>query len=83
MRLDKKGFSTPEDTWFRTSLKDWACDILGSRSLAERGFVRPEAVKALFERHLTGTVDESSVLWRIINVELWARIFLDSRQNRL
>jgi asparagine synthase (glutamine-hydrolysing) len=76
-RLDKKGFSTPEDIWFRTSLRDWAADILRSPSLAQRGWVQPCEVLRLFDRHAAGAVNESVLLWRILNVELWARMFLD------
>ena len=79
IRMDKKGFSTPEDQWFRTSLRDWAREILHSRTLAERGFVAPGAAQAVFERHVAGEVNESVLIWRILNVELWARTFLDGQ----
>lgn len=78
-RLDKKGFSTPEDVWFRTSLRDWALEILRSPSLAARGWINQCEVLRIFERHLAGQANESVFIWRIVNVELWARLFLDSQ----
>ncbi|HVA92567.1 MAG TPA: asparagine synthase (glutamine-hydrolyzing) [Chloroflexota bacterium] len=76
-RRDKKGFSTPEDTWFRTSLSSWVADILLSPSFARRGFVDPAFASALFEEHKSGRVNQSTLLWRLLSVELWARAFLD------
>ena len=76
-RLDKKGFSTPEDTWFRTSLRGWVRSVIESRSLACRGFVDAAQVLDVFNRHLAGEINASTLIWRVVNVELWARMFLD------
>ena len=76
-RLDKKGFSTPEDTWFRTSLSGWIGDIISSKSFKERGFVSPTFANSLLEDHRSGRVNQSTLLWRLVSVELWARTFLD------
>ena len=76
-RLDKKGFSTPEDAWFRTSLRTWAADILQSPSMASRGYTKPEAARQLLDGLVAGTSSDSVFLWRVLNLELWARMFLD------
>jgi asparagine synthase (glutamine-hydrolysing) len=76
-RLDKKGFSTPEDAWFRTTLRQWTRDILASPSLADRGFTDPRRMMEVFDRHVAGDLNASTLIWRTVNVELWARMFLD------
>jgi asparagine synthase (glutamine-hydrolysing) len=76
-RLDKKGFSTPQDTWFRTILRTWASDILNSPAMAARGFADVTKLKSLLAAHVTGGCNHSAILWRAISVELWARTFLD------
>ena len=77
-RIDKKGFSTPEDTWFRGALRTWILDILRSRSLRARGYVDVDRTLDLFRQHDCGVRNASTVLWRVVNLELWARIFLDA-----
>src|SRR2546425_8513194 len=42
-RRDKLGFVTPERRFLRGALGDLAADVFASRSLAERGFVDPQA----------------------------------------
>jgi asparagine synthase (glutamine-hydrolysing) len=81
-RQDKKGFSTPEDIWFRTSLSGWVEDILSSPSFKERGFVNPSFASTLLEAHRSGRVNQSTLLWRLVSVELWARAFLDGEPAR-
>ena len=36
--MDKMGFVTPEDVWFRTILRDQINQIISSKSFAERGY---------------------------------------------
>lgn len=79
-RLDKMGFVTPEDVWFREVLRDQVLEILDSRSFAERGYFDVEEVKKTFYRHCRGEINISSTVWRWVNLELWFRIFMDRKQ---
>jgi asparagine synthase (glutamine-hydrolysing) len=78
-RVDKLGFVTPEGRWLRGALGDLAADAFSSRSFAERGFVDAGAARRRLERHRRGELQGGFELWRALNVELWARAFLDSR----
>ncbi|HEY4694595.1 MAG TPA: asparagine synthase (glutamine-hydrolyzing) [Candidatus Nanoarchaeia archaeon] len=75
-RLDKIGFTTPEDLWFRTVLKKMTLDILGSKSFKDRGFINPEKALEQFQ-NLSSDVNKSSAIWRWVNLELWFRKFID------
>ena len=50
--------------------------LAGPRSL-ERGLFRPEAVRKLFAEQRAGLRDNSNRIWRLLNLELWMRIFID------
>jgi asparagine synthase (glutamine-hydrolysing) len=50
--------------------------VAGARSL-ERGFFQPEAVKQLFAEHRSGARDNGNRIWRLLNLELWQRVFVD------
>jgi asparagine synthase (glutamine-hydrolysing) len=78
-RVDKLGFVTPEGRWFRGVLGDFASDMFASRSFAERGFVDAGAARRRLERHRHGDLSAGFELWRALNLELWARTFLDAR----
>jgi asparagine synthase (glutamine-hydrolysing) len=76
-RRDKLGFVTPEARFLRGPLGDLAADIFGSQSFTQRGFVDAAAGRKRLERHRRNDRDAGFELWRALNLELWAREFLD------
>jgi asparagine synthase (glutamine-hydrolysing) len=77
-RTDKLGFVTPEAAFFRGALGELAADVFASQSFRERGFVDPTAARTRLERHRRGELNAGFELWRALNLELWARTFLDA-----
>jgi len=80
-RMDKMGFATPEDIWFRTVLKERLEGILDSKEFAERNYFNVPKVKETFIEHCNGKRNISFVIWRWINLELWMRTFFDKRPS--
>jgi asparagine synthase (glutamine-hydrolysing) len=78
-RMDKMGYVTPEDIWFRGPLKKAIEDILTANSFAERGYFDVAQVKKAFRGHCEGKTNMGSTIWRWINLELWFRTFIDQR----
>lgn len=76
-RMDKMGFVTPEEDWFRSLLRDQIDQIINSKSFAERGYLDVDRVKRAFQMHCEGRKNLSSVIWRWVNLELWFRRFID------
>jgi len=76
-RRDKLGFVTPEGSFMRGALGDLAADVFASQSFRERGFVDAAAARSRLERHQRGDLRAGMELWRALNLELWARRFLD------
>lgn len=78
MRVDKKGFSIPQDEWFRTEkFQKLVNEILSSESFAKRGYFKPEEAKKMYQRHLKGEINISKDIWKWINLEMWFREFID------
>jgi asparagine synthase (glutamine-hydrolysing) len=77
-RRDKLGFVTPESRFLRGGLGELAADVFASQSFRERGFVDAKAASARLARHRQGNLRAGMELWRALNVELWARRFLDA-----
>lgn len=78
-RVDKMGFVTPEDIWFKGLLKDYILEIIGSRSFGGRGYFNLREVHKTFHRYCEGQLNLSSKIWRWVNLELWFRIFIDRK----
>jgi asparagine synthase (glutamine-hydrolysing) len=76
-RVDKMGFVTPEDIWFRTSLREMTRDILSDSRTRARGYLNVEAALKEFEAHEAGRKNISFTIWRWLNLELWCRRFVD------
>jgi asparagine synthase (glutamine-hydrolysing) len=77
-RRDKLGFVTPESRFLRGSLGVLAADVFASRSFRERGFVDSRTAMLRLDRHRRGDIRAGMELWRALNLELWARRFLDA-----
>jgi len=78
-RRDKLGFVSPGGRFFRGALGDLAADVFASQAFKDRGFVDSEAARSLLERHRSGAREAGQELWRALNLELWARVYLDRR----
>ena len=78
-RVDKVGFATPEDQWFRHGLRPVIEDCLADSRTKDRGYLNIEAARRALDAHFSGTTSLGSTLWRWLNIELWCRRFLDHR----
>ena len=78
-RSDKMGFTTPENIWFRTNLRNQIETMIRSKSFADRGYFNVEKVKKAFHRHCEGKTNISFTIWRWVNLELWFRNIFDGR----
>jgi asparagine synthase (glutamine-hydrolysing) len=77
-RTDKLGFVTPEARWLRGPLGELAADVFASASFRDRGWVDAAAARARLDRHRRGELDAGFELWRALNLELWARAYVDA-----
>ena len=73
----KLGFPTPWSGWLaERHLDELEQSVAGPRSM-ERGLFQPSAVNKLFAEHRAGVRDNANRIWRLLNLELWLRIFID------
>lgn len=73
----KKGFPTPVQPWLRGPLFNKLSEVLTDGRLAERKLVQPSFVNSVLESHRRGNLRATDGCWRLLNFELWNRIFLD------
>jgi asparagine synthase (glutamine-hydrolysing) len=73
----KMGFPTPWAYWLAgPPLEEIERLLLESQSL-ERHLFRPETIRRIFAEHRAGHRDHGNRIWRLLNLELWQRVFLD------
>jgi asparagine synthase (glutamine-hydrolysing) len=73
----KLGFPTPWSGWLAgQQLDELEQDLAGPRS-QQRGLFEASAVKKLFAEHRRGGRDNADRIWRLLNLELWLRVFID------
>lgn len=74
----KRGFPTPWRTWLSSGWLEKAEQLILAPRAQERGLFRPETLQRLFAEHRAQAVDNSDRIWRLVNLELWNRIFIDA-----
>jgi asparagine synthase (glutamine-hydrolysing) len=76
----KRGFGTPMGAWLKGDLAPLVRDLLSEESLAARGLFRHAEVKRLIADHDANRDDHTDRLLSLVNLEIWARIYLDRRE---
>ena len=83
LNRNKKGFPTPIRPWLRTILFDKVASVLTDGRFASRGIVQPRFVENLLGEHRGGSASATESVWRLLNFELWCRLFLDRQADSL
>jgi asparagine synthase (glutamine-hydrolysing) len=73
----KKGFPIPMGLWLRGEAREFCRDLLAPDTLRRRGLFSPKAVGKLLDEHESGAAHHGAVLWALLSVELWHRVFID------
>lgn len=73
----KMGFPTPWSHWLAGAQLDGIEQlVLEPRSL-QRGLFQARALEQIFDEHRRGFRDRATQVWRLMNLELWHRVFID------
>jgi asparagine synthase (glutamine-hydrolysing) len=73
----KMGFPTPWSQWLAgDQLRELEALLLEPRSI-RRDLFQPDAIRKIFTEHRSRTRDNSNRIWRLLNLELWFRVFVD------
>lgn len=79
----KMGFPTPWSQWLAgEQLQELENLLLDPRSI-RRNLFQPDAVRRIFAEHRSHTRDNSNRIWRLLNLELWFRVFVDRDSSLL
>ena len=73
----KTGFGAPVRGWIRGRLRERVDDLLSPSALRARGLFNPDAVTRLIAADRDGQLDGAYLIFALLCVELWLRMFLD------
>jgi asparagine synthase (glutamine-hydrolysing) len=75
----KRGFGTPMGAWLKGELAPLVRYLLSEESVGARGLFRYPAIARLITAHEANRLDGTDQLLALLNLEIWARIYLDRR----
>ncbi|MBP9711150.1 MAG: asparagine synthase (glutamine-hydrolyzing) [Candidatus Pacebacteria bacterium] len=74
----KRAVVNPQREWLGKELRPWVENILSSKSFGERPFFNQTEVLEEYKNYCDSTQKTNSFhIWQWVNMELWARAFLD------
>lgn len=68
----KQGFGVPIEHWLRGPLREWAENLLSPAALAADGLLDPVAIRAMWQRHLSGR-NVQYALWNVLMYQAWRK----------
>jgi asparagine synthase (glutamine-hydrolysing) len=78
----KRGFGTPMGAWLKRELGPLMHELLSEASIEARGLFRYPAVRELIAQHESSRIDGTDRILALMNLEIWARMYLDARSSQ-
>ena len=75
----KRGFGAPVGAWFKGELQPLRESLLSRHAIESRGWLAPQAVADICRAHDQNRHDYTDLILVFMNLEIWARLFLDGR----
>jgi asparagine synthase (glutamine-hydrolysing) len=77
----KMGFPTPLRAWLQTQRAEPLLALLRAPDSIVSEYIRPEAVQSLIQKQTEGVEDATDRIWRLLNLQIWGKIFLEGDRN--
>jgi len=74
----KKPFGTPIRAWFEGPLRPKLQEILYDPAALSRPYFEPRVYRRIIDAHFAGCTSQTELIWRLVNLELWNRTFIDA-----
>jgi asparagine synthase (glutamine-hydrolysing) len=74
----KKGFPVPINAWFKGDFTEKAANVLLDTKSINRGYFNKDSISRVIQDHRDGKDDFSRVLFSLVVLETWHRVFIDN-----
>jgi len=69
----KSGFAIPIGSWLKSSLRDWAENLLDEKTMRDQGLLNVDSIRERWSQHLSGTHNWEHFLWNILMFQSWLK----------
>ncbi len=76
----KQGYSLPIKNWLRQELRDYMRDLLYASPLMKEAF-EMTYIRRLMQEHQDYRANHNHILWALINLAVWHRLFVEKRAS--
>ena len=76
LKRKKYGFGIPVGEWFRHDLKGLFEDVVSRKNVERIGLLHYDAVRDVYQEHLSGRRDATPLLWSVFAFQWWANRYL-------
>lgn len=73
----KQGFTPPDATWYRTTLRPQVEGLLLDERTLSRGIFEPSGIRRIVEEHQSQKANHRFLIWSLMLFEWWNRLFID------
>ena len=67
----KMGFGVPIGSWLRSSLRDWAEDLLNEDKLKQQGYLDAKVIRKCWNDHLHEGRNFPNQIWAVLMFQAW------------
>jgi asparagine synthase (glutamine-hydrolysing) len=71
----KAGWRLDAGGWLRNELRDFTLEHLAARSCVTRQYYDAAALDQVLDEHLQGKKNHETLLWTLLNIEIWHRTY--------
>lgn len=76
----KRSVQSPQREWLGKAWRPLVESVLMSESFKSRGWVDAKRAAAAYHEYCSGVQENSFFIWQWLNLELWARVYLDGQR---
>jgi len=74
----KQGFAIPVDRWFRTALKEYACEtLLHRKGCGVSQYFATDFIERLLQSHMSGAANHGGRLWLLLMFAVWHQTYIE------
>jgi asparagine synthase (glutamine-hydrolysing) len=78
LQRGKQGYSLPIKNWLRQELREYMTELLTSSPLIKQAF-NLDYIRRLMREHQEYRANHNHILWALINLAIWHRLFIETR----
>lgn len=77
----KQGFSAPDESWYRGENARYINELLLDTKAVSSEFIQPDFIRRVIDEHCNQRINHRLLIWSLMNVEWWCRIFLRGERS--